>query len=50
MLWDAKSKGTLHNIQNMIDLGKQILVYFAAEKAFYKLKSKPGSQRTAPAL
>jgi hypothetical protein len=40
MLWDAKSKGTLNNIQNMIDLGKHILVYFAPEKAFHRLTSK----------
>jgi len=40
MLWDAKSKGTLNNIQNILDLGKKVLVYFAPEKTFYKLSSE----------
>jgi adenine-specific DNA-methyltransferase len=44
MLWDSKSKGTLHNIQNMIAVGKQVLVYFAPEKAFRKLISEEDLQ------
>ncbi len=39
MLWDGESKGTLNNIQNLIAAGKNALVYFSPEKAFYKLAS-----------
>jgi hypothetical protein len=37
MLWDGKSKGTLHNLLNLADAGKKVLVYFAPEKTFYKI-------------
>lgn len=37
MLWNVRSRGTLHNILNLIGAGKKTLVYFAPEKAFYKL-------------
>ena len=40
MIWDGKSKGTLNNIQNLMDMGKKTLVYFAPEKAFHKLSSQ----------
>lgn len=40
MLWDARSKGTLNNIQNILGLGKKVLVYFATEKTFHKLSSE----------
>jgi hypothetical protein len=39
MLWDGRSKGTLHNILNLIGAGKKVLVYFSPEKAFYKLST-----------
>jgi hypothetical protein len=39
MLWDGKSKGTLHNILNLLGAGKKVLVYFSPEKAFYKLST-----------
>jgi hypothetical protein len=39
MLWDGKSKGTLHNILNLIGANKKVLVYFSPEKAFYKLST-----------
>ena len=41
MLWDGKSKGTLNNIQNLINSGKKALVYLGPEKALHKLSS-PG--------
>jgi hypothetical protein len=34
MLWDAKSKGTLQNMLNLIAGGKRTLVYFAPSKDF----------------
>ena len=39
MLWDGKSKGTLHNILNLIGVNKKVLVYFSPEKAFHKLST-----------
>jgi hypothetical protein len=40
MLWDAKSKGTLNNILNLIDRNKKVLVYFSPTKSFYTVKNK----------
>jgi hypothetical protein len=40
MLWDGKSKGTLNNVQHLINEGKKTLVYFAPERAFRKLTSE----------
>jgi hypothetical protein len=39
MLWDGKSKGTLNNIQQIINAGKKVLVYLAPQKAFYKVST-----------
>lgn len=35
MLWDAKSKGTLQNMLNLVATGKRTLVYFAPSKDFH---------------
>lgn len=40
MLWDGKSKGTLNNIQNLIEHRKKALVYLAPVKVFYKISSE----------
>lgn len=40
MLWDAKSKGTLQNILNLVRAGKRTLVYFAPTKDFHVLASE----------
>lgn len=37
MLWDAKSKGTLQNMLNLVGAGKRTLVYFAPSKDFHVL-------------
>lgn len=37
MIWDAKSKGTLNNIINLLKENKKILVYYTPEKEFYTL-------------
>jgi hypothetical protein len=42
MLWDGKSKGTLNNIQQIINAGKQVLVYMAPQKAFHKVSTEQG--------
>ncbi len=39
MIWDGKSKGTLNNILNLLNLEKRVLVYFSPTKHFYTLKS-----------
>ena len=39
MLWDGKSKGTLHNVLNLVGASKKVLVYFAPEQQFFKLSS-----------
>lgn len=38
MVWDAKSRGTLNNIINLLKDNKVVLVYFTPDKAFYKIK------------
>jgi hypothetical protein len=40
MLWDAKSKGTLQNMLNLIGAGKRTLVYFAPTKDFHVLANQ----------
>ncbi len=37
MLWDAKSKGTLNNILNLLGENKKSLVFFEPEKSFYNI-------------
>lgn len=37
MIWDAKSKGTLRNILNMLKKSKKAMVYFSPERNFYEL-------------
>jgi len=39
MIWDAKSKGTLNNIINLLKGKKQVLVYFSPDKSFYALRN-----------
>jgi hypothetical protein len=38
MIWDAQSKGTLHNVISLLRNGKKVLVYFSPDKAFFTLK------------
>lgn len=38
MIWDAKSRGTLNNIINLLKENKAVLVYFTPDKSFYKIK------------
>ncbi len=39
MIWDGESKGTLNNILNLLQLKKNIQVYFSPDKSCHKLKS-----------
>jgi hypothetical protein len=44
MLWDAKSKGTLQNMLNLVGAGKRTLVYFAPAKEFQVVASEQDLQ------
>jgi hypothetical protein len=44
MLWDAKSKGTLQNMLNLVGAGKRTLVYFAPTKDFHVLATEQDLQ------
>jgi hypothetical protein len=40
MIWDGKSKGTLNNILNLVELEKVALVYFSPASEFVSVKSR----------
>ncbi len=42
MIWNGKSRGTLNNMINLLNLGKNTVVYFAPEKKCYVIKSLNG--------
>jgi hypothetical protein len=44
MIWDAKSKGTLKNVLNLVGAGKRTLVYFAPTKDFHVLATEQDLQ------
>lgn len=37
MLWDAKSRGTLTNVANLVRRGKKVLVYLSAAETFVQI-------------
>ena len=39
MIWDAKSKGTLNNIVNLLRKNKTVIVYLSKDKNFYTLRA-----------
>lgn len=39
MIWDGASKGTLNNIQNLLDGRKKVLVYLSSESSFHKVET-----------
>lgn len=39
MIWDAKSKGTLNNVLNLLRLEKKALVYFAPTQSFQTVRT-----------
>ncbi len=39
MIWDAKSKGTLNNVLNLLRFEKKILVYFAPTQSFQTVRT-----------
>jgi hypothetical protein len=39
MLWDGRSKGTVNNLLNLIELGKVCVLYMSAEKEFVTVRN-----------
>lgn len=39
MLWDGVSNGTLNNVLNLVERGKQVAVYFSPQKKFFNIQS-----------
>ncbi len=39
MLWDGVSNGTLNNVLNLVERGKQVAVYFSPQKEFLTIQS-----------
>jgi hypothetical protein len=44
-IWDAKSKGTLHNIVNLVKDNKKVRVYFHPQRRFYTIDSYSGLEK-----
>ena len=42
MIWNGKSKGTLNNMVNLVNLSKEVLAYFIPHRRFYKVNSMGG--------
>lgn len=38
MIWNGKSKGTFNNIINLLNLGKDVILYYVPTKKFYQFK------------
>lgn len=42
MIWNGISKGTLNNIINLLDMGKETILYYCPEERLYVIKSLNG--------
>ena len=38
MIWNGESKGTFNNILNLLNLGKELIIYYTPSKKFYTIK------------
>ena len=38
MIWNGKSKGTFNNIINLLNLRKEVILYYLSNQKFYKFK------------
>lgn len=45
MIWNGKSKGTLNDLINLIDVGKTSLLYFIPHKKFYRISQRQHVER-----
>ncbi|HTU32515.1 MAG TPA: hypothetical protein VMF66_01790 [Candidatus Acidoferrum sp.] len=50
MLWDGESRGTLRNIEDLVERGKPVVVYISPQKSFSTLRSKNDLIRMLSAL
>lgn len=41
MIWDGESAGTLSNVIDLLDSGKECYIYLGIEKEFFKVDNKP---------
>jgi len=39
MIWDAKSRGTLNNIFNLLDESRNVLVFFSPDQSFHTIRN-----------
>ena len=39
MIWNGKSKGTFNNIINLLNLEKEVILYYMPNQKFYQLKT-----------
>jgi len=39
MIWNGKSKGTFHNMINVLNLQKEVFLYYIPNQKFYRLKT-----------
>jgi len=39
MIWNGESKGTFGNILNLLDLNKELIIYYTLSKKFYSIKN-----------
>lgn len=39
MIWNGKSKGTFNNMINLLNLEKEVILYYIPNKKFYQLKT-----------
>ena len=40
MIWNGKSKGTFNNIVNLLNMKKEVILYYTINKKFYKLSNE----------
>jgi len=45
MIWNGESRGTFNNIINLINLGKEVLVYHIPTEKFYTIKTMEDLER-----
>ncbi|MCL2099204.1 MAG: hypothetical protein FWH24_02050, partial [Oscillospiraceae bacterium] len=39
MIWNGESKGTFNNILNLLNLNKELIIYYTVSKKFYTIKN-----------
>lgn len=48
MLWDGESRGTLANVETLVDSGKPVAVYLSPERRFVNVLSESDLEALAP--